>query len=412
VYAALARPAPTPRRSLVAAAFAAWLSVMLGAALTAAQLSLSGTISGGLVFPAMLGVHAVIGMGEAAITTAALGLLWRVRPDLLGHGLPSRAASKRWRIAALAGLTVVALLAPLASQNPDGLERVAEQLGFHGRAAQPAFSAPMPDYTLPGFAERAWAPIVVSLLGAFLLAPVVLLLVSVARRRPGVGAQPRRLDPRVKLACALVVVFSAVLVPAERAGKLWLLLVLALGCGALARLSLKWLAVRAIVLLPLVALAALSAISHEPAGSLIGLAFLRACVCLLAMASFLYGATEPEVLAAMGAVRLPTAVSQTVAFAMRYLWLIGDEARRMMQARAARSVGAGTLALRADAAGGIIGSLFIRSYERAERVAGAMAARGYTPGSAVGVRMGALRVLDVAFGAGFGLVLLGVWLWP
>ena len=68
---------------LVVAGVAAWLSVMTGALATALQLWLSGTARLEIVVPAMLTVHALIGLGEALITVAALGFIFRTRPDLL-----------------------------------------------------------------------------------------------------------------------------------------------------------------------------------------------------------------------------------------------------------------------------------------------------------------------------------------
>lgn len=66
-----------------AAAVAAWLAVMLGASAMTIELVISGTTPLEVTMPAMLGVHAVIGVGEALITVAALAFIHAVRPDLL-----------------------------------------------------------------------------------------------------------------------------------------------------------------------------------------------------------------------------------------------------------------------------------------------------------------------------------------
>jgi len=68
---------------LAVVAGGAWLAVMAGAAATALELSLSGTVPLGTVLPAMLGVHALIGAGEAIITVAAVSAVLSTRPDLL-----------------------------------------------------------------------------------------------------------------------------------------------------------------------------------------------------------------------------------------------------------------------------------------------------------------------------------------
>lgn len=77
------------RRALLAAtAAASWLSLVLAAAACAVELALTGTVPLRVGLPAMTGIHALIGIGEAVITTAAVSLILSVRPDLL----PGRAA--------------------------------------------------------------------------------------------------------------------------------------------------------------------------------------------------------------------------------------------------------------------------------------------------------------------------------
>jgi cobalt/nickel transport system permease protein len=71
------------RRFQSAIAMAAWLSVMLGAAAASFEIAASGTAPLRIVLPAMLGVHALIGIGEALITVGAVALLTRVRPELM-----------------------------------------------------------------------------------------------------------------------------------------------------------------------------------------------------------------------------------------------------------------------------------------------------------------------------------------
>ena len=61
----------------------AWLAVMAGAAATAVELSLSDTVPLGTALGAMLGVHALIGIGEAVITAAAVAAVLASRPDLV-----------------------------------------------------------------------------------------------------------------------------------------------------------------------------------------------------------------------------------------------------------------------------------------------------------------------------------------
>jgi cobalt/nickel transport system permease protein len=84
IYMTIARLAPDrPSVRLTGAFVAAWTSVMAAAALTSFQLALSGTSALAVALPAMMGVHAVIGIGESLITVAAVALIQSARPDLL-----------------------------------------------------------------------------------------------------------------------------------------------------------------------------------------------------------------------------------------------------------------------------------------------------------------------------------------
>ena len=68
---------------LATAGVGAWMAVMLGATACAIELGVSGTVPFATVLPAMLGVHALIGIGEAVITVAAVSAVLAARPDLL-----------------------------------------------------------------------------------------------------------------------------------------------------------------------------------------------------------------------------------------------------------------------------------------------------------------------------------------
>jgi cobalt/nickel transport system permease protein len=84
VYRTLARLLGGESRGrLPAAAIAGWLAVVVGALSMALQLGVSGTTALELALPAMLGVHALIGVGEALITVAALSFIVATRSDLL-----------------------------------------------------------------------------------------------------------------------------------------------------------------------------------------------------------------------------------------------------------------------------------------------------------------------------------------
>lgn len=89
---------------------------------------------------------------------------------------------RSWCIIGLALALFVALLSPLASPHPDGLERVAEDQGFIDRAQAPAYEL-IPDYALPGIENEAVATMAAGVVGTLLLFLVVVGLGRLATRR-------------------------------------------------------------------------------------------------------------------------------------------------------------------------------------------------------------------------------------
>ena len=160
---------------LAAAGFAAWLSVMAGALFTSLQLWLSGTSQLQIVIPAMLTVHALIGMGEALITVAALTFILQTRPDLIGEQSASAKGSRGWVVVGVLISLAVVLLSPLASADPDGLERVASNLGFLDQGAEAPFQV-IPDYTLPFLGETALSTIFAGTIGIIIVGVIIVLL--------------------------------------------------------------------------------------------------------------------------------------------------------------------------------------------------------------------------------------------
>ncbi len=102
------------------------------------------------------------------------------------------------------------------------------------------------------------------------------------------------------------------------------------------------------------------------------------------MAILLVATTQfPDLIHAFEHLRLPRVLTTIIAFLYRYLFVLTDEALRLMRAREARSAGlpgqkrGGKLNWRARVTGSMVGQLFTRSYERSDRIYNAMLARGY-----------------------------------
>lgn len=148
----------------VAGFLAAWSSIFIASLSCALQLALSGTSPANIAVPAMGGIHAIIGIGEALITTGALGFVFASRKDLLMAGQGISSGDKTILIAGGVIALLLAILSPLASSHPDGLEWVAEQHGFLEHAQASLYNL-IPDYTMPGISNPALATIVAGILG-------------------------------------------------------------------------------------------------------------------------------------------------------------------------------------------------------------------------------------------------------
>jgi cobalt/nickel transport system permease protein len=158
----------------VALTLSACISVLLAATGCSLELAISGTIEAGKVLPAMLGVHALIGVGEALLTLV-----------LVSAFSASAAKAGRWDFSApfLGAILTATMLSPFASSHPDGLEWVAEHYGFLKEGA-PLFVTPLADYAVPVIANGALSTALAGLIGVLLVAATGMLLGRLLQFRP------------------------------------------------------------------------------------------------------------------------------------------------------------------------------------------------------------------------------------
>ncbi|MCC7517825.1 MAG: energy-coupling factor ABC transporter permease [Verrucomicrobiae bacterium] len=172
VFRAFSAIVPGRAGRLAGVAVGSWTSVVLSATTCAGQLAGSGTVRWGIAFPAMAGIHAVIGLGEAAIAAMVWTAIARARPELVGSAADSESRRSVAPLAAL-GLAVALALAlfaaPFACPWPDGLEKVAEILGFESRASGALPVSPFPDYLFPGISSERLATAAAGALGTIVL---------------------------------------------------------------------------------------------------------------------------------------------------------------------------------------------------------------------------------------------------
>jgi cobalt/nickel transport system permease protein len=143
------------------------------------------------------------------------------------------------------------------------------------------------------------------------------------------------------------------------------------------RLSARLLAVRAGLFAPFLALISVGLIWQPDAGLRIGNLAIKACLSLWIMTLLVQITSLTEFVVGLRTLRLPRLWVDLIGFLLRYFNVISDEWSRMQLARRARTFRIdkrGQAQLLAQA----LGLLFIRAYQRAERVHQAMLARGYT----------------------------------
>jgi cobalt/nickel transport system permease protein len=185
-----------------------------------------------------------------------------------------------------------------------------------------------------------------------------------------------RMPAALKLGVALVIIVATVLVPIQWRAWFMGVAVLLLLTAGLSRLPLLFLFRRLLVLSPFV-LGVVLVNAFQPAGRDRWLAVaVKSVLCLLTV--ILVSNTTPfsQILRVLKSVRVPALLITTLALMHRYLFVLMDESERMRRARASRTFTRGrrfhwnTLAT-------VVGQLFIRASERAERIYDAMCARGW-----------------------------------
>ncbi|MFO7684112.1 MAG: cobalt ECF transporter T component CbiQ [Chloroflexota bacterium] len=210
-----------------------------------------------------------------------------------------------------------------------------------------------------------------------------------------------RLDPRVKVVVVVGFILSNALLPDGAWLAYGAMGLIVLTAARLARIPFGFLFKRSLLVLPFL-LAAVTIIFTLPGTAVFSFSIgswtftatdaglvrfasilIRSWLSVLA-AIWLTATTQfPDLMHALRHLRVPQVLVAIISFMYRYLFVMADEAGRLLRARDARSArlpgqkGGGSLWWRAKIAGGMVGQLFLRSFERSDRVYNAMLARGY-----------------------------------
>lgn len=198
-----------------------------------------------------------------------------------------------------------------------------------------------------------------------------------------------RLAPEAKIVAALGIVASIAVTPRQAVWAFGLYAILVAGLVTLSRLSPGFVALRLVAIAPFVFFALfipfiaggeITEIGGVPVSvdGLWGMWNVLAKATLGASVSVVLTATTeiPDIIRGMGALRVPALFTSIATFMVRYLELIVDELGRMRVAMSSRGYDPRWIS-QARPVASAAGALFVRSYERGERIHAAMLSRGF-----------------------------------
>jgi len=199
-----------------------------------------------------------------------------------------------------------------------------------------------------------------------------------------------RLPPEVKIVATVLFTIVVVVTPREEFLAFAGYAVLIAAVAAAARIPPGWLAKRATIELPFVLLAvALPFAGHGERITWLGMSlsvdglygafniFAKGTLGVLVSLLLAASTTMRDLILGLDRLRVPTIFTQIATFMLRYLDILTDDARRMRIARLSRGYDPRFL-WQVKAFAVSIGALFLRAFERGERVYLAMLSRGYT----------------------------------
>jgi cobalt/nickel transport system permease protein len=216
------------------------------------------------------------------------------------------------------------------------------------------------------------------------------------------------LDPRSKLFVGMAFIGIVLLTPRFNRIQAACYPALIVVCALLAGIAWKPFLARILTVLPFALVMLVSAFfSHASTGRMIDI--LAKAGCSIAVMSLLILTTPfPDLLRALEQLRVPSMLVMFLAFLYRYGEVLYEEAAQLERAWAARYFGRFWFRQWFHM-GHVLAALFVRSYERAERVFAAMQARGFSRGAA-GVRLLHFGIQDAVF-VGLSLLCLAGLRW-
>jgi cobalt/nickel transport system permease protein len=185
-----------------------------------------------------------------------------------------------------------------------------------------------------------------------------------------------RAPASLKLAGALALVLTVVLLPRTQLTGLLVVAVILAGLFAVSRIRVLFLLKRMLRLEPLVLGVAGLMLFQPGGGKIFAMVMLKANLCLLPTILLTNTTSFTELVRVLQRLRVPWLFVTTLTLMHRYLFVLTDEAERMRRARASRTFTRGRR-FHWQTLSSVVGQLFVRASERAERIYNAMCARGW-----------------------------------
>ncbi len=213
----------------------------------------------------------------------------------------------------------------------------------------------------------------------------------------------QRLDPRIKMITFFIFIVFILNVPQERTGELCVYFFLLVFLILLSRVPVLYILKRSLVILPLILLLSFFNFIYKKFG--IGVLMFKSWLALLVLILLSSTTKFSLLLKGMEKLYFPKILITLSSFMYRYLFVLTDEAMRMQRAWHIRYFGKNKFR-QISILGNVVGTLFIHTYERAERVYQAMCVRGFS-GEIITLDRLKIGKRDI----GFSILFLGILLY-
>jgi len=231
-----------------------------------------------------------------------------------------------------------------------------------------------------------------------------------------------KLDPRTRFITTFAFILVVVLTPPTRWQAFALYFALLAGLILLSKLPPLYVLKRSLVIVPFVLMIAIFIPFFRP-GEVVGSynvwlwelsitysgllvlwnVVIKAWLSILSLIVLSSTTKFSELLKGLEQLRMPKVMVMILSFMYRYIFVLVDEVIRMKQARDSRNFG-GKRIWQLKTIGNMVGTLFLRSYERGERVYGAMVARGFEGQTRTLTNL-RFQAVDLYYAMGFAVVL-------